>query len=220
MTLVEVLVVVVIIALVSGSLLAGSGQLGSARLKRASAMLVAAVRAAFTRATAVSKSVRLVLDLDKATINLEESQQPMLVQRSDDSLGADPVTEAQKHAYEEGQRVLGGLVIPRPKFRSAKAAGFDRSGDGSGRSLGRGVIFKQVQSAHDDAPKTEGLAYLHFWPGGQTERSTIVIKMEKSDDGAGLTLMVSPLTGRVTVASGTTESPWDKLESEREDGDF
>ena len=220
MTLVEVLVVVVIVALISGSMIAGSGQLGGARLKRASAMLVAAVRAAFTRSTAVSKSVRLVFDLDHNTVNLEEADQSMLVQRSDDSLGADPVTEAQKHAYEEAQRVLGGLVVPRPKFHSAKAAGFDREGDGAGRSLGRGIVYKQVQTAHDDAPKTDGLAYLHFWPGGQTERATIQIKGEKGDETSGLSLIVSPLTGKVSVASGTAESPWEKLESEREDADF
>jgi general secretion pathway protein H len=220
MTLVEVLVVVVIIALVSGGMLAGSGQLGSARLKRASAMLVAAVRAAFTRSTAVSKSVRLAFDLDRNTVNLEEADQPMLVQRSDASLGADPVGEAEKHAYEEGQRVLAGLVIPRPKFHSARAVGFEREGEGSGRPLGRGIVFKQVQTAHDDGPKTEGVAYLHFWPGGQTERATIQIKTEKGDDESGLTLLVSPLTGKVSVQPGTAESEWDRLEAEREDADF
>lgn len=224
MTLVEVLVVVVIVALVSGSMIAGSGQLGSARLKRASAMIIAAVRSAFTRSTAVSKSVRLAFDLDHHTVSLEEADQPMLVQRSDESLGADPVSEAEKHAYEEGQRVLAGLVIPRPKFRPAKAAGFDRAaeggGEGAGRPLGRGIVLKEVQTAHDDTPKTDGVAYLHFWPGGQTERATIRIKAEKGDDDSGLTLLVSPLTGKVNVVPGTAESPWDRLESEREDGDF
>ncbi len=220
MTLVEVLVVVVSVALISGTMIAGSGQLGGARLKRASAMLVAAVRAAFTRATAVSKSVRLVFDLDRHTVDLEEAGQPMLVQRSDASLGADPVTDAEKSAYEEGQRVLAGLVIARPKFRRAKAAGFSREATDEGRPLGRGIVFKQVQTAHDDAPKTDGLAYLHFWPGGQTERATLQIKAEKGDDESGQTLMVSPLTGKVSIVSGTVASPWDRLEAEREDGDF
>jgi general secretion pathway protein H len=77
-----------------------------------------------------------------------------------------------------------------------------------------------VQTAHDDTPKTEGFAYLHFWPGGQTERATIQIKAEKGDDSSGLTLIVSPLTGKVSVSAGTVESPWEKLESEREDADF
>jgi general secretion pathway protein H len=220
MTLVEVLVVVVIVALISGSMIAGSGQLGGARLKRASAMIVGAVRAAFTRSTAVSKSVRLAFDLDHHTVNLEEADQPMLVQRADESLGADPATEAQKQAYEEGQRVLAGLVIPRPKFKPAKAAGFEREGQGAGRPLGRGIVFKQVQTAHDDTPKSEGVAYLHFWPGGQTERATIQIKGEKGDDASGLTLIVSPLTGKVSVHPGTAESPWERLEAEREDADF
>ncbi len=220
MTLVEVLVVVVIVALISGSMIAGSGQLGGARLKRASAMIVGAVRAAFTRSTAVSKSVRLAFDLDHHTVNLEEADQPMLVQRADESLGADPATEAQKQAYEEGQRVLAGLVVPRPKFKPAKAAGFEREGQGAGRPLGRGIVFKQVQTAHDDTPKSEGVAYLHFWPGGQTERATIQIKGEKGDDASGLTLIVSPLTGKVSVHPGTAESPWERLEAEREDADF
>ena len=56
---------------------------------------------------------------------------------------------------------------------------------------------------HDDEPRTKGRAYLYFWPGGLTERASIEIRIGASDeDGDTLTLVVSPLTGKVTVKNG------------------
>ena len=45
------------------------------------------------------------------------------------------------------------------------------------KALEGGIKFRGVQTQHDDLPRTEGRAYLYFWPGGQTERASIQLKI-------------------------------------------
>ncbi|MGD0674262.1 MAG: prepilin-type N-terminal cleavage/methylation domain-containing protein [Polyangiaceae bacterium] len=208
LTLIEILVVLAIIATISGVAIAGSMQLPSARLRGAATMLTGAIKVAYTRATATSRDIRLVMDLDQQKIWLEESSAPMLVQSKDKSAtgGADPVTAVEQQAIEEGDRVLKGPPIPKPRFRPIKVYGF---GDGQavqgGKSLGRGVSFRGVQSAHDDSLRSRGRAYLYFWPGGQTERASIQLRIGSGRDETILSLLVSPLTGKVTIKGGAVE---------------
>jgi len=92
------------------------------------------------------------------------------------------------------------------------------------KPLERGIRFRQVQTAHDHEPRKEGRAYLYFWPGGQTERAAIQLKIGEGDDETNtVTLLVAPLTGKVTVKDGAVEMPQpqdDQEASEREDTAF
>src|SRR5580698_6469052 len=80
------------------------------------------------------------------------------------------------------------------------------SGRGA-KPLQRGIGFRSVQTAHDDAPRTAGRAYLYFWPGGLTERASIQLHIGESiEEARTLTLLISsPLTGKVTVKSGAAD---------------
>jgi general secretion pathway protein H len=226
LTLVELVVVVFIIGLVTAAAVVGSNQLPGARLKRTATMLTSATKVAFTRATATSRSIRLVLDIDQQQIWLEESDIPMLVQSKDiaGTGGADPMTDAERAAVAAGEQVIKGPPIPKPHFHPIEAFGFgdpDQGGKG-GRPLQRGIKFREVQTAHDDEPKTAGRAYLYFWPGGLTERASIQLRIGDSEDESDtLTLVVAPLTGKVTVKAGPVAlvKPTDDAEaSDRSDG--
>ena len=65
LTLIEIIVVMSIIAVISGVALAGSMQLPSARMRRSATMIASAIKVAYTRATATSRDLRLVMDLDQ-----------------------------------------------------------------------------------------------------------------------------------------------------------
>ncbi len=226
LTLIEIIVVMAIIALVTGVAIAGSMQLPSARLRSAATLIASAIKVAYTRATATSRSQRLVMDLDSQTIWIEESTVPMLVQSKDKTgtAGADPVTTSEKEAVHEGEQVLKGPPIPRPRFTPVKGYGFGDAQEGkSAKSLGRQVFFRGVQVAHDDAQRAKGRDYLYFWPGGMTERAAIQLRIGEGDDETVLTLVVSPLTGRVTVKQGPVELQIptdDDHASERQDTGF
>jgi general secretion pathway protein H len=233
MTLVEVLIVVVIAVIVSVMLVGGSGQLAGARLKHAAAALAGAVRVAFTRATTTSKHLRLVFDIDGSSVWLEEGDAPMLVTLKDKTGagGADPATEAEKAAIADADTILKGPKIARAHFHPVGGisltadqvtAGKDGVPVGKGPlPLPRGITYRSVQSLHDDDARTSGRAYLYFWPGGLTERSSIQIRIGASEeDGDTLSLLISPLTGKVTVKNGPTALVVpldDKSASERQD---
>jgi general secretion pathway protein H len=224
LTLIEVLVVMAIVALIMGAVVVGSGQLASAKLRHSSTMLAGAIRVGFSRATATSKSLRLVMDFSTSEMWLEEGDQPMLVQSKDltGTGGAAAATTAEKQAVEEGSRIVKGPTAPRPSFREIDPMGVVASTPGKGhKPLERGIKFREVQTAHDDEPRREGRAYLYFWPGGQTERASIQLMAgEASEPKDAITLAVAPLTGKVTVKDGAVELPRsqdDKDLSERED---
>jgi general secretion pathway protein H len=132
--------------------------------------------------------------------------------------GAEASTDAEKRARAEAERILDGARVDRPRFTPIKQIPFNESNP-KGRELGKGVAFRQVQTEHDSQPRTEGQAYLYFWPGGQTERASV--QLRRSDGlGEGLTIMVSPLTGRAKIERGRValpEQPMDGEYSERQE---
>ncbi len=228
MTLIEILIVMVLISLLLGGIIFGSGQTNSAQLKRVSTSVTGAIRVAFTRATATSKSGRIVFDIDQQTMWLEEGDVPMLLQTKDltGTGGADPVTEAERRAVAEGEALVKGPKAPRAHFKEVKAFGAQGNEGGKGpRKLGGSIAFREIQTTHDDEPRTKGRAYLYFWPGGRTELASIQLAVKRGkDDGFAdsdtMTLLVSPLTGKVTIKNGpvpVTRPRDDKEASERED---
>jgi len=196
-------------AVVVGIAVAGSQQLPSAKLRRSATMIASAIKVAYTRATATSRDLRMVLDLEHGKVWLEESDAPMLVQSKDKTGtgGADPMTQAEKAALDEGAKILNALPVPKPRFHAIEVYGFGDVDTGKGgKPLQRGIKFRSVQSAHDDSARTSGRAYVYFWPGGRTERAAIQLRIGDSpDDDQTLTLLVSPLTGKVTIKGGPVE---------------
>lgn len=207
-----------IVALIMGAVVVGSGQLASSRMRHSSTMIAGAIRVGFSRASATSKSVRLVMDFTENEIWLEEGNQPMLVQSKDTSGtgGAAAATVAEKEAITEGGRIVKGPTAPRTAFTEIEPMGLAASAPGKGhKPLQRGIKFREVQTGHDEEPRKEGRAYLYFWPGGQTERASIQLKVgDSTDEREAITLEVAPLTGKVTVKDGAVSLP--KLQDEKD----
>jgi len=208
-TLLEVIVTIALMALLAGTVVIGSGMLGSSRLRAAAGLVVTAVRIAITRANTTGHPVRLVFDFDGKRLSLEETQDRMLrVKDTGDTktsegvaAGADPASAAEKEATEYADGIVKGPKAPRARFTTIPL-GQNESDPGKGRELGLGVSYRQVQTEHDAKPRTEGRAYLYFWPGGGTERA--VIQLSRSEDDV-LSVLVSPLTGRAKIERGKAD---------------
>jgi general secretion pathway protein H len=227
LTLIEIIVVLSIMALVMSVAVAGSMQLPSARLRKSATMIASAIKVAYTRATSTSRNLRLVLDIEQKKIWLEETDVPMLVQSkaTQSAGGAAAVTDAERAALAEGDHIMKGPEIPKPQFHPIEVFGFGDVEEGKGgKPLQRDIGFRQVQIAHDDAPRTAGRDYLYFWPGGLTERASIQIRIgDSEEDSRTLTLLVSPLTGKVTVKAGPVDLQLptdDASASDRQDTGF
>ncbi len=201
LTLVEVLIVVALVALVTAGVASGSGLFGATRMRSAAMLILSAIRVGMTHANTTGLPTRLVFDLEERTIWLEETQGRMLRRLGDDdgdpSAGAAAATEAERLATEEAQRVVDGPREPPPQFIVVDKDVFP------GRELGRDIQFKSVHTEHDPYARTEGRAYLYFWPGGGTEKAVIVLTRPGDEDG--ISVVVSSLTGRAEIMRGTVE---------------
>lgn len=224
LTLVEILIVMAIMAVVTGAAVAGSMQLPSARLRRSATMIASAVKVAYTRATATSRALRLVLDLDGQKIWLEESEAPMLVRSNDTSAtgGADPINQAEQAALAEGAKIVKGPPVARPHFHPIEAYGFgDVEAGKGGKPLQRGITFRSVQTTHDDVARTSGRAYLYFWPGGRTELASIQLRIgDSATESQELSVLVAPLTGKVAIKPGPVDLEVPTDTSDRQDTGF
>src|SRR5205814_10023545 len=109
------------------------------------------------------------------------------------------------------------------RLAPVRGLGFDQDASG-GRPLGSGVKFRKIETAHSPDGQTSGKAYLYFWPGGQTERASIqLVRSGAEGPEDGMSILVSPLTGRVrTVGGSKSMDPLrdDGTSSEREDRAF
>jgi general secretion pathway protein H len=217
MTLIEVLIVMAIVVVLIGGITLGGGQVSGARLRQSATLVTGAVRVGFTRANATSKSVRLVLDIDNSKIWLEEADSPFFAKANDKTGtgGADPATAAETAAIEEGNRILKGPMIPRPHFHIISTSPEKPNSAVLSKPLPSGIRIRSVQTAHDDVPITKGRAYLYFWPGGETERASIQTCVShttqdkqivcNTENEGTFSLMVAPLTGKVTVKPGSVD---------------
>jgi general secretion pathway protein H len=201
MSLIEILIVLALIALVTGAMLSGTGLLGSAEQRAAASLMVSAVRKGLAVANATGKPTRLAIDLETSRVVLEQSSSVLAV-RSAPLTGEKLVQSAEAEALAEGEEITSGMRKHRPSFLPVEALGQD--GDLPGRFLGRNVKVGLVHTEHDEEPVTEGQAYLYFWPGGVTERAVVQLAQGTHE---GLTVTVSPLTGRARIERGKVPLP-------------
>ena len=216
------MVVLALVAVVTTGVAMGAGAATNARVKSAATLIVSGIRVAYVRASATSKPIRLVLDLDHSTLSLEEADKPMLVRRDDETqaAGAQASTPQEREAVEEAEKILKGPRPARPAFRPVKALGFETDDPAKGRDLGSGVKILRYEVAHSKEPVTEGRAYLYFWPGGMTERAAIQLGRAGNDD-AQLTVVVSPLMGKARIEGGAKSIDLERPDTgDREDRGF
>jgi general secretion pathway protein H len=210
LTLFEVLIAVALIAVLSGSLLFGKNMLVGSRVKSAATLIVSASRFALTRANSSGKPTRLVIDLDKKELSIEESSSSLMLREKtkgkDQTGGAEAVTAAETKARAEAERIIEGPHAPRARFSKLSGARGAIEDLAAGRKLGDGVEIVSVRTEHDEESVTEGRAYVYFWPGGTTERAVIQLK-KAGDKEATLSVVLSPLTGRAKIEKGEVEYP-------------
>ncbi len=205
--MIEVLLVLALVGLIAGGVISGTGMLGGTRQRAAATLVLSAVRQALTHANSNGLPVRLVFDLEEHRMSMEETRARMLRTTADedeDDLtgGAAAATETERLAAEESERILEGPREPPPRFSPIDALGVDPDDAAAGRALGGDVKFLSVHTEHDPAPRTEGRAYLYFWPGGGTEKAVITLGRPDSEP---ISILVSALTGRAQIVKGEVD---------------
>jgi general secretion pathway protein H len=206
MTLIEILLVLALVALIAGGVMSGTGALGGSRQRAAATLVLTAVRLAMTQANSNGVPVRIVFDIDQSRIWIEETRSRMLRSNTEDeddlTAGAAAATEAENRAADEAKRIVEGPREPPPQFSPLPLLGVDPDDEGLGRALGGDVKFVGIQTEHDPEVRTEGRAYLYFWPGGGTEKAIVSLGRP---DNEPVNVLVSALTGRAQIVRGEIE---------------
>lgn len=245
-TLVEMLIVIAIISLISFSLIASFGAGRRASATRAANQMAATMRFAFDKARTEGAYYRLEVDLDNGTFTLQKADEAMYMpatSRDGKRMEIDPdkledQAERDKRASESyfssvQSKVLGSSaddtldpyavqVEEVPRAREPLFEQFDPANTVTGViepiELPERVKVVSVRTEHDFAPITEGKTYIYFFPQGRTQMTHIQLEDTKGEDK--WTIMMQPLTGRVTIKGELIdlELPEDILEDEDELG--
>ena len=79
-------------------------------MRKTATLIASAIKVGYTRATATSRDLRLVMDFDQEKIWLEETDAPMLVQSkaTTSNAGAEAVTNAERAALQEADKIVKG----------------------------------------------------------------------------------------------------------------
>lgn len=212
-TLVEVLISLTIIAFVTGIAAFGMGMTESARLKTSSISIAGALRLASVHATAISRPVRLVFDIDNGKITMEAGDSPIFLKRQAAETSAEYLA---KKAERAAAQVEAGAQEVSSDFKPTKAFRFPESGI----ELERGIRIRQIQTEHSPDAVTDGKAYIYFFPTGQTETAAIQLRTsnaDETDDGNFVTITVAPLTAKASIQKGRLPMPEPRTEAELSD---
>lgn len=213
-TLIEVLITLAIVAVITGLATFGMGVTSSARLKTSSITVASALQLASVHATAISRPVRLVFDIDAGKITMEASESAIFLKRQEKAeSSAEYLT---KKAEAAGNQYASGAKDETSDFKPTKAFRFPETGV----ELERGIRFRQIQTDHAPDAVTEGKAYLYFFPTGQTETAAIQLRTSNADEAEEsnfVTITVAPLTAKASIAKGRLSKPEPRTEAELSD---
>jgi general secretion pathway protein H len=201
MTLIEVGIALAIVAGLLVIAVPAISSVARVQLRQKSGQLAGGIRALRGAAAIGGHSCRLVLDLDANAYWSECAKEAVRIaaggERSHD--GAHVATRDEELLATADAEHLSDE--DRERLALARKAAFQPTQDVPKTELGGSVRFVDVWVQHQPERYTSGKAFLYFWPSGLTENAAIHVA--QGDDVN--TLLVSPLTGRVKVATGRIE---------------
>jgi general secretion pathway protein H len=214
-TLIEVMIVMAIIALITVVTVTGLRSLVKSDLRSTATRMAGSVRYLFDRASTTGRVHRLVLDFDNGKYWAEVSDDQFIMAAGKETEES-RMKEAEKIAKEEEikraaaekESSFGASQIPSkylPKPFMPKRAKFDAFRETAVKpiTLKSGVILADIYTPRLVKPLTEGKGYVYFFPMGMTEAAVIHLSDGKE---AFYTLVVHPLTGRVSVKNSYIEA--------------
>jgi len=212
-TLLEIMIVVAImIGLITVGTV-GMRRLRHSDLRTAASRLAGAIKYTYDRAITTGKYYRLVIDIDRRAFVPQVSDEKFYLVRG----GRHAATQGEDESDENTEAAGKGGASAGAPLGASPPSGAVKAKVGLGKArftndmppdrrqaVLEGVNIAAVWTPRTEEPVTSGRAYLYFFPQGMTERAIIHLT-----DTSGMTysLLVHPLTGRVTIRSERVELP-------------
>jgi prepilin-type N-terminal cleavage/methylation domain-containing protein len=215
-TLIEVMIAMALVALMVTGAVMGLRSLGNSDLRATATRMSGAIRYLFDRASTTGRVHRLVLDFETGKYWAEVTNDAFIMAGGKETEETRK-REAEKIAKEEElkreaaekEAFFGASQIPSryiPKPFIPKRAKFDAFREMAVKpiTLKSNVRFADIYTPRLQTPLAEGQGYLYFFPMGMTEAGVIHLSDKKGS--TYYTLIVHPLTGRVTVKNSFVEA--------------
>ncbi len=183
-TLVEILVVIAIISAIAGIGIPTIKNILRSNLKSSAFQIASLSKFAYDSAVVKGKTHRITFDFDNKTYKLEVagSEDFLVEQKEDDK-------ENNKDKYNK-----------KNKTEEQKPQEFYAfSGDiGKEHKLSSGVDFDSIENLNTKKKYTEDVAYVYFFPQGETEDVIIRLSGKKSNTGF-YSIRLNPLNGKAKI---------------------
>ena len=179
-TLVELLVVIALIALIGTFDLPSVTNFFKLSMNSAVREMSSIVKETYNTTAMSGKVHRMAFDFKKGEFWTEAGPSTVLLETADSR----EKEERRKRFGKADEEAKG------PDFT------LDKSTTRKKISLPQGVTFEDIVTEQSPEPITDGVAYVHFFPHGLTERSTIHLQDSSNHH---VTLVISPLLGRTRL---------------------
>ena len=202
MTLIEIGVALCVVGLMLAVAVPALSAVTRAQLRQKTGQLSGAIRSLYGTAAIAGHTCRLVMDLDAQAYWSECAKSDVRLESERSQGGARLATrEEDLQAATAGRE--GVSDEDRERLELARKSAFAPTTDVPRTELGKSVRFSDVWVQHQPERYTSGKAFLYFWSSGLTEEAAIHL-----DQGGDIySLLVSPLTGRVRIASQRLDAP-------------
>lgn len=221
LTLIELLVALAIVAALFGSVAMGVGALTGTKARTAAGELAGVMRSLYDSAALSGKTCRLVFELSDPKDDDGETRY-----HAECAAGGVTTSRDREAALREGNRAAEAQardgdgrrdwrqgtsgeptlteLLGQEKTRVEEAEKFSgfTAEELAPRTLPGGVSLS-VWTRHQHKPVEAGLAYVYFFPQGFAEKAQVQVRQGDNV----WTLVLSPLTGKVTVVGEALEVP-------------
>ncbi|MBS2024353.1 MAG: hypothetical protein JST92_18290 [Deltaproteobacteria bacterium] len=207
MTLIEISIALAIAGVMVAIAVPAINSITRAQLRQRAGQLAGGLRAMYGATALLGKSCRLAIDLDAGAYQSECAQRAVTLSKEGERSRNGEREKTQEEELLENAKGREGLSDEdKTKLELAQKNAFTAYKEIPPTQLGSSVKFSSVWVQHQPEPYNKGIAYVYFWPSGLTEAASI--QLEQGDDV--MTLLVSPLTGRVRVITGAADAPEQK----------
>lgn len=201
-TLIEILLVLAILSLVMGIATPMVSGVTSANLKGAAGSVSGAIRYMYNQAGLSGAYCRMQFELQGRGYKAECADKPFYLDQKRETANAEgerdePEDEETKKLSSDDEEIKERERL-KASFREIKTSVIRAA------KLPPEIRFDGVWTGHQKDRFTKGAAQLYFFPGGYTERAYVHIADEKNNI---YTLIVSPLSGKVTIEPQYVEVP-------------
>lgn len=214
-TLIEVMIAMGLVALMVTASVLGLRSMAKSDLRSSATRMAGAIRYLFDRASTTGRVHRMVFDFDNGKYWAESSDDPFILaggKETDESRKKEVekiAKEEELKRQEAEKEAFFGSQIPAkyiPKPFVPKRAKFDAFKEMAVKpiTLKSGVVLGDIYTPRLLKPLESGKGYLYFFPMGMTEAAVIHLT-DKSGETV-YSLIVHPLTGRVTVKNSLVQA--------------